>query len=170
MISNVFYVSAKRLQKLNGDDTLQNSLSMHASTDQRPTEHLLLPRRYLWQTFSGIIFSPKILCTSVFPPIMLLQKRGECEKVQGKRLWKYVAQKALSIQLTACEVFSLSYVTALVIWAFLPTAKTLKESQSYVWLKAGQAWAEKRETHYLVTAWNILSVDPDFTEHLLAAH
>ncbi|KAL9865953.1 citramalyl-CoA lyase, mitochondrial isoform 1-T1 [Geothlypis trichas] len=47
VISNVFYVSAKRLQKLNGDDTLQNSLSMHASTDQRPTEHLLLPRRYL---------------------------------------------------------------------------------------------------------------------------
>lgn len=152
MISNVFYISAKRLRKLNGDDTLQNSLSMHASTDQRPTEHLLLPRRYLWQTFSGITsFSTKILCTSVFPHIMLLQKRGECEKVQGKRLWKYVAQKALSIQLTPCEVFSLSYVTALVFWAFLPMAKTLKESQSYVWLKAGQAWAEKRERDIILS-------------------
>lgn len=32
--------------------------------------------------------------------------------------------------------------------------------------EAGQAWAEKREA----TVWDTLSVDPDFTEHLLAAH
>lgn len=37
-------------------------------------------------------------------------------------------------------------------------------------LEARQAWAGKRERHYHVTVWKIFSVDPDFTEHLLAAH
>lgn len=37
-------------------------------------------------------------------------------------------------------------------------------------LEARQAGAGKRERHYHVTVWKIFSVDPDFTEHLLAAH
>lgn len=49
---------SKKAIKINGDDTLQNSLPMYTSTDPRSTEHLLLPRKYLWQTFSGIISFP----------------------------------------------------------------------------------------------------------------
>lgn len=169
-ISNVFYISAKRLQKLNGNDTLRISLPMHSSTDQRLTESPLV-KISLINLFRNHFLSTKILCTSVFPPIMLLQKRGECERVQRReygntQLKKLCPYSSLPVKSSVCQMW-LHWL----FWHSLPTAKTLKDrDMCEPALEAGQTWAEKRKKHYLITVWNILSVDPDFTEHLLAAH
>lgn len=173
VISNVFYISTKCLQKVNGDDTLQNFLPIHASTDQRPTEHLLLPERYLWQTFSGIVYFPQRFCVQVsFHPYCCYRKgvnvkgsKGEAMKICSPKSFICTAHCLWSLQFVICDCTGYLGISYL-LQRHLKKARVMCEPA----LEARQAWEGKRERHYHVTVWKIFSVDPDFTEHLLAAH
>lgn len=73
--------------------------------------------------FQGSFIFPEDFVYKCLSTHNVVTEKGWMWKGPKERPWKYVAQKALSIQLTASEVFSLSYVTALVIWVFLTCSK-----------------------------------------------
>lgn len=69
-------------------------------------------------------------------------KKGQMTKGSKERIRKYVMRKAMFICLAVCEVFSWSYVTALIIWVFPTYCKDAKRKTRAVCqpdLEAGQA-------------------------------
>lgn len=143
-------------QKLAGADTLQNSLPIHLffKRSQRPTKHLLAKKTFLAKLSKGHLFSPEILCISVFPPRMLLQRKGGCQSIQTAEMELH-NPKALFIQLALCEVFSLSYVTILAIWHFLPTANMLKGDHSCVLTWSGGRTGLSREGNETLSCYSL---------------
>lgn len=119
--------------------------------------------------FQGSFLFPKDFVYMCLSTHNVVTEKGWMWKGPEERLCKYIAQRAASIQLTALKS------SVCLMWPhrlsgyFLPTAKTLKESQSYVWAYSGGRTGLSKEERE-ATVWNTLSVDPDFTEHLRAAH
>lgn len=161
MISNVFYISAKRLQKLNGNDALQNSLPMHSSTDQRLTESPLV-KISLINFFRDHFFSPKILCTSLSTHNVAKEKGWMWKAMMrgygnSPKSFVHTAHCLWSLQFVKCDCtgyFGISYL----LQRHLKKDRDICEPA----LEAGQAWAEKRKKHYLITVWNITLSWPRF--------